>query len=229
MGDGEHERAVDPSRVTDESTAHLPEKTAELLDLAARHASGCSTAARVPPHGLDPGEMPWTSGRDEATLASVKALLSLLALGAVAGCGGALTRSPVTYVWTRTPGVVFVVVHPEKPHDHLVATLDASGKPVDSRADYLLLCDGRKGDGMHCDLATEQAVKRYSYAPAAGAAGATIEEPIGSIPTEADILERQVHPAPEAAPPPPLPVAPPPPPPPPAASAAPAPPAGGKK
>jgi len=148
----------------------------------------------------------------------LKTLPLALALGALGlpltGCGAAVQVASVDYVWTRTPGVVFVVVHPVK----LVAKrypsqVDGSGKEVDARSEYVLLCDARKSDGMHCDVATEAGTRRFSYTPNTAASAPAIDLPVGSI-GDSYRFEEHERMVPAAAPP--ASSSPPPPPPPPA-------------
>ena len=142
------------------------------------------------------------------------AVLALAALAASVGGCATTQGAAVDYVFTRTPGVVFVVVHPTQLERKQYPTqTDGPGNTVDPRAEYVLLCDARTGDGMHCEVATEAGARRFSYTPHTTASGPTIELPVGSIP---DGIQK-VEPAPVAAPvPPPPPPTPPPPPPPPA-------------
>jgi hypothetical protein len=155
-----------------------------------------------------------------ATLGSVKALPVALVLGALAapltGCGGPAQSARVTYEWTRTPGVVFVVVHPVKEERKLYPSMTdpGTGSIVDPRAEYVLLCDARRADGMHCELASEAGVRRYSYTPKTVASAPVIELPVGSIPGNVERVEERAAPEPAAAQAPPAPPAPPPPPPP---------------
>lgn len=147
-------------------------------------------------------------------------ILAAAALGLpLIACGGALESPRISYVWTRTPGVAYVVVHPTAlERKQYPAALDiGSNNVVDPRSEYVLLCDARRTDGMHCDVAYEAAVRRFSYTPAAASAAPAMEENVGTL-VDLNI----VHTAPSAAPPPP-------PPPPAPVVVPPPPPAGGKR
>jgi hypothetical protein len=139
----------------------------------------------------------------------------------------------VQYVPTRTAGVMFVVVRPSTSSTKRYAEVQEPGDGVTVNPDsnYLLICDARRPDGMHCEMATEVALRKFSATPPAGAGAPTIDEGIGTVP-DISIEHKTTPQGNESAGP-----APPPPPPPPAppapvapAATAPAPtPPGGKK
>jgi hypothetical protein len=151
------------------------------------------------------------------------ALLLFVAMAApLAGCTLQAQGPAVEYVWTRTPGVVFVVVRPSMEVGKTYPVVnDGSGNTVDPRSAYLVMCDARRSDGMHCDLATEASIKRLSYTPSTAASAPALDVPVGSI---VDFTEKHTYDTTATASTPPQ--APPPPPPPPQA---PAPPTGAKK
>jgi hypothetical protein len=159
---------------------------------------------------------------------NLRSVLVVTALAApLVGC--VQPQGHVEYVWTRTPGVVFVVVHPTKDEGktYPVATNAGNDNPVDPRSDYVLLCDARHEDGMHCDVASEAGIRRFSYTQSGVSSAPAIDGNVGTIP-DATRTERTTHET-ETAPAPPPPPASPPPPPPPPAPVAPAPAPGGKK
>src|SRR5687767_1921251 len=79
----------------------------------------------------------------------------VLALASV-GCGAAVQqRQPVTVVPTYTPGVAMVIVRP-------TISKSSDSRAVDRAAEYVLICDARGADGMHCDIAPEVARDRLS-------------------------------------------------------------------
>jgi hypothetical protein len=77
---------------------------------------------------------------------------------------------------------MFVVVHPsttsQMPSD---VTQPGDGTRIHRSSSYILLCDGRKGDGMRCEVANEAALRRYSYAPSSQSGGPDIKEGIGTV------------------------------------------------
>ena len=87
-----------------------------------------------------------------------------------------------TIVPTKTPGVVFVVVHPKMRKEGEIpgATQPGDDHKVGNDADYIVLCDGRPVDGMKCEMLPEAATSRFSYHPLSGNAPAAIPEEIGS-------------------------------------------------
>ena len=80
----------------------------------------------------------------------------VLATGCVAitlGCNPVIYRDPVTVVPTRTPGVAYVIVHPNMDQQSSTApTQPGDGTRVQGNSDYVLLCDARPPDGMRCSL-----------------------------------------------------------------------------
>jgi hypothetical protein len=101
---------------------------------------------------------------------------------------------------------MFVVVHPstssQMPSD---TTQPGDGTRVHRASSYILLCDGRKGDGMRCEVANESALRRYSFAPTSQSGGPDIKEGIGSV-TDMSVLQEKKEaeaapPTPAAAPP----------------------------
>jgi hypothetical protein len=109
--------------------------------------------------------------------------LAALLAGGAAGCAPATITPHVEYVWTSTPGVVFVIVQPSKQamKSYPVQNDVGSATPVDPRAWYLLVCDARKSDGMHCDIASEASIKRYSYTPSTVASGPSLDDGVGTL------------------------------------------------
>lgn len=66
---------------------------------------------------------------------------------------------PVTVYPTATPGVAWVRVASE-------TCVDVDGdRNKRACADYMLLCDARRGDGMHCSIPPEVASTRISRHP----------------------------------------------------------------
>lgn len=105
--------------------------------------------------------------------------LGLLALG----CVPTMPGPKFTVVPTKTPGVVFVIVHPKMAKQDAAipgVTQPGNDKKVGSDADYIMLCDGRPVDGMHCDMLTEAALARFTYHPAQGNAPTAVDEDIAS-------------------------------------------------
>ena len=81
----------------------------------------------------------------------------------------------ITIVPTHTPGVSFVIVRPSPDKDtptNMYAKLER---------EYVLLCDGRPADGMHCAVPQEAALARVSEHPRVGAAKSSIELWLGKI------------------------------------------------
>ncbi|HEY1691628.1 MAG TPA: hypothetical protein VGG39_05685 [Polyangiaceae bacterium] len=111
----------------------------------------------------------------------------------VAGCGASIETPHVGYVWTHTPGVAYVVVQPSiterKPYP--AAQDPGSGNVVDPRSWYLLLCDARRPDGMHCDVTYEAAVRRFSYTPAVASAAPPMEDDVGVLADVQSVVHAQ--------------------------------------
>jgi hypothetical protein len=74
-------------------------------------------------------------------------VLGALALG---GCVPQVIFPPVTYVPTHTPGLKYVIVR----HSALTDPYGSEGT-FSKSSDYVLLCDGRGIDGMHCSIPPE--------------------------------------------------------------------------
>ena len=114
--------------------------------------------------------------------------IMVIAVIGVAGCGAQNIgfRDPIDVVRTRTPGVAFVVVHPEfstnQRQPQVFTQADGTEVRADS-ADYILVCDARPADGMHCAVAREVAVERTSAAPQVKrAAVADVGVGVGDLP-----------------------------------------------
>jgi hypothetical protein len=105
-------------------------------------------------------------------------------VGALSGCGAAMVGAPVHYIATRTAGVMFVVVHPDTPATKHYVELKQPGDDakVHPDSEYLLICDGRKAEGMHCDMATEATLSRFSATPAPTGSVPVIDEGVGTVP-----------------------------------------------
>jgi hypothetical protein len=108
-----------------------------------------------------------------------------LAIGSFAfalGCVPVVYRDPVTVVPTRTPGVAYVIVHPNMDQQPATSpTQPGDGSRVQGNSDYVLLCDARPPDGMRCSVVVEAAFDRYSYTPANGVAAAPVREGVGTL------------------------------------------------
>ena len=104
------------------------------------------------------------------------------------GCGAAVpAAAPVDYVWTRTPGVVFVIVRPAPltGKRYPVTPDQGSGQPVDPHAEYVLACDARSPEGMRCEVASEAALRRYSYTPNPVTSAPAMDQNVGELVDEA--------------------------------------------
>jgi hypothetical protein len=113
-------------------------------------------------------------------------LCKLGALSAVVMAMGCRPRvvavEPPTLVPTRTPGVMFVIVHPSGSKGRASdLTQPGDQQGVNPQSSYILLCDGRKGAGMRCEVATEAALRRYSYAPGPSGVAPDVVEGVGAI------------------------------------------------
>ncbi len=111
-------------------------------------------------------------------------LTLLMMMGLLGACEGSVRMvEPVTVVATRTPGVSFVVVRPTADRMHAGATRTQPGdnSKVNGSSWYVLLCDARPVDGMHCAVPTEAALARYSYTPNVGNAAAPIDQGVGTL------------------------------------------------
>jgi hypothetical protein len=109
-------------------------------------------------------------------------ILSLFVPLIALGCAQARLFEPVTVVTTRTPGVSFVVVRPLVQQGRGTARQQpGDGKQVDANSWYILMCDARPADGMHCVVPTEASLARYSYTPITGNAAAPIDEGVGTL------------------------------------------------
>jgi len=99
------------------------------------------------------------------------------------GCAPTDLVAPVTVVATRTPGVSFVIVRPKSTVGHHTASRLQPGdnSKVNNASWYMLMCDARPVDGMHCSIPTEAALARYSYTPATGVAAAPIDQGVGTL------------------------------------------------
>jgi hypothetical protein len=142
--------------------------------------------------------------------------LGLLGALALIGCTQQQLVEPVTVVATRTPGVSFVVVRPNinQGHEKTTRVQPGDNAAVNGSSWYVLLCDARPADGMHCFVPTEAALSRYSYTPTSGIAAAPIDQGVGTLSDFSAHLSRdrdkdENEPAPPAAPTPPPPVVPP--------------------
>jgi hypothetical protein len=114
----------------------------------------------------------------------MKYLALSLMLGGLGACQvNTKLVEPVTVVATRTPGVSFVVVRPWADQAHAGATRmqPGDGSKVNASSWYVLLCDARPADGMHCAVPTEAALARYSYTPNVGTATAPIDQGVGTL------------------------------------------------
>jgi hypothetical protein len=106
-------------------------------------------------------------------------LLALAAASWLVGCGAPVElRRPVTVVPTKTPGLAYVIVHP------VTKTSKGDAAPrigdVHRNSDYILLCDGRFGDGMRCSIPDEVAFERASEHPESSKRGADVRQLPGS-------------------------------------------------
>ena len=103
--------------------------------------------------------------------------LGCLVLGCgLCGCGARAVGSaqPVTVVATRTPGVAMVIVRPS-------FTKDSSRGGVDRQAQYVLLCDGRAPDGMHCETVSEVSRDRRSRGVMPDRPAPIVDEGVGTL------------------------------------------------
>jgi len=109
--------------------------------------------------------------------------LGLFGALALVGCTQQQLVEPVTVVATRTPGVSFVVVRPtvSPGHQNTSRVQPGDNAAVNGASWYVLLCDARPADGMHCFVPTEAALSRYSYTPTAGVASAPIDQGVGTL------------------------------------------------
>jgi hypothetical protein len=90
---------------------------------------------------------------------------------------------PVMYAPTHTAGIMFVVVRP-RPNPTTKYPLHrepGSSLTASPSSEYILICDARPVDGMHCDLASEAALSRYSYTAGEAKASAPIDEGVGTL------------------------------------------------
>jgi hypothetical protein len=106
-----------------------------------------------------------------AALAATALAPSACAVGAQQAGVGA---SPVTVVSTRTPGVALVVVRP-------FYTKNSTTDAIDRTSQYVLLCDGRPADGMHCGVMPEVGTDRISRGVPPSGAVPVIDEGIGTL------------------------------------------------
>jgi hypothetical protein len=103
---------------------------------------------------------------------------------ALAGCGvppppvvvAPPPPKPVTVVETSTPGVAFVIVSPQITRD-----VSSWAEHEKLARQYILLCDGRPADGMHCEIPTEAAIARISQHPKVGPAKEPLDIGLGII------------------------------------------------
>jgi hypothetical protein len=112
-----------------------------------------------------------------------------------AACAPAVVAvvGPATYVPTRTPGVMFVIVHPlpSGMRQYPVVPQPADSTAVHPSAEYILICDGRRGDGMRCEIATEATLRKYSYGPQPTANGPNLTTGIGGLGELPDITIKE--------------------------------------
>lgn len=107
----------------------------------------------------------------------------LAATTGLLGCVPTQQQPAVVLVPTRTAGVAFVIVRPSVRERAGTSqrVQAANGKRIGPNSQYVLLCDGRAADGMHCELPVEAAVERYSYTPRTGRAAAPIDQGVGTL------------------------------------------------
>ncbi len=130
---------------------------------------------------------------------------------ALIGCTQQQLVEPVTVVATRTPGVSFVVVRPNinQGHQKTSRVQPGDNAAVNGSSWYVMLCDARPADGMHCFVPTEAALSRYSYTPTSGIAAAPIDQGVGTLSDFSTHLSRdkddnELAPPAASAPPPPI-------------------------
>ena len=90
---------------------------------------------------------------------------------------------PTTIVPTATPGVAYVIVDPwlGSTGSKKSTFTQGDGLVIDAdEAQYILLCDARPVDGMHCELVKEVAKQRESYTATVPRASASVDAAIGS-------------------------------------------------
>jgi hypothetical protein len=106
----------------------------------------------------------------------VKTLLLSAACSAVlAGCGPQVNSPLVTYVPTHTPGLKYVVVSHPGMHDEY-----GSHNRFSKTSQYILLCDGRPVDGMHCAIPPEVG-QHESAGPTVLRAREPVPEMVGAL------------------------------------------------
>jgi len=94
----------------------------------------------------------------------------------------------VTLVATSTPGVKYVIVRPAiAQQSGVVGGRDRDGADVDPRSEYILFCDGRRADGMVCQVVSEVGENRRSIAPQAAKGGTAVSFPVGTLDTTIEI------------------------------------------
>lgn len=87
-------------------------------------------------------------------------LVACVVVACASGCTPVEFRKPVTVVPTDTPGLAYVLVQPVTWKDR--DDPDPELEETDRNSDYILLCDGRYGDGMKCAVAPEVSRSRFS-------------------------------------------------------------------
>lgn len=123
----------------------------------------------------------------------------------------------IDVVETRTPGVSYVIVHPDFKKKVESDRLDDTGNTVSAESDYVLLCDARASTGMTCMRPPEVATSRLSFGTDQVPATQPVEEKVGVLADVSIESSHKTKAAEEAEPqPPPPPTTPPPAEPPPA-------------
>jgi hypothetical protein len=120
------------------------------------------------------------------------AVLAFVAIS-VTACGPEVVAPPVTVVATHTPGLKYVIVR------HSALRDDFGSKAAFSKAsDYILLCDGRAVDGMHCIIPPEVGL-HASVGPTLPQAPAPVPSLIGELAGVSEEHLSVAAPAPAAA------------------------------
>ena len=115
----------------------------------------------------------------------VRRLLSFavaMAFAAV-GCVPPPVAVAVQTVDTASPGVRYVIVHPNVVAEKGIAK-DAEGKRIAGSSEYILYCDGRSPDGMTCTLVPEVGPRRASNAGVPTKPGKKVDDAIGVLNTK---------------------------------------------
>jgi hypothetical protein len=99
----------------------------------------------------------------------------------VSGCAPAPMAPAITFVGSTTPGLKYVVVHPrgQKSREDRIRYKD--GTSISRASDYIVLCDARPADGMHCDIPPEIGTNVISKNPTPRPPGYETDLGVGTL------------------------------------------------